>query len=554
MPRPSYSLQLWLLTLGGILASLLPAQQVCAQAADTGGTEASTQTLIFLRSEYPVFVQLTVLLDGQELRELRSQRVTRAFKALDANGDGTVDQAESEVGHKALRELGIRGKWRDLLPNLDNDPRDNRLSAVELTAFADQLFGPPVVLGPRPKGVRRSGQAVELFDLLDGNQDQIVSEAEFAILSSRLQKLDADGDESFSVVEVEPFRNPFSPRTGPTAGTTDDAPWIVMDMAAEILLKRFDKQPPQQVLNSSELGFSQELIRVGDTDHDGALNLLELQKLLPQVPPHYRLKVNIPMGKTRLTNLTWTNASATSPEAPLAGPAHSERLSSKGLEAEIAGQPLQLQVSTARASQADNVAFYKLQFRKSDRDKNKYLDKTEFSALNLPGATFETVDADGNGQVFDREIEDFLNQEQFVDQAHVVVTYDHNEQSLFALLDLNKDNRLSPRECLNSNEAWRASDKNQDGQLSRSELSGNMRLTVELAKPRLFQNALVPQGAMTGEPLIRSQASSAPAWFRGMDRNVDGDISRREFIGNAAAFRKWDRDGDGLISTEEAGK
>jgi hypothetical protein len=37
-----------------------------------------------------------------------------------------------------------------------------------------------------------------------------------------------------------------------------------------------------------------------------------------------------------------------------------------------------------------------------------------------------------------------------------------------------------------------------------------------------------------------------------MDRNGDGDVSLREFLGPLELFRKLDRDGDGLISPDEA--
>jgi hypothetical protein len=37
-----------------------------------------------------------------------------------------------------------------------------------------------------------------------------------------------------------------------------------------------------------------------------------------------------------------------------------------------------------------------------------------------------------------------------------------------------------------------------------------------------------------------------------MDRNGDGDVSAREFLGTAAQFQSLDRNGDGLIDNSEA--
>jgi hypothetical protein len=60
----------------------------------------------------------------------------------------------------------------------------------------------------------------------------------------------------------------------------------------------------------------------------------------------------------------------------------------------------------------------------------------------------------------------------------------------------------------------------------------------------------VPAGSSVSLP-GRPQGRG-PLWFRKMDRNGDGDVSRREFLGSQADFERIDTDGDGLIDVQEA--
>jgi Ca2+-binding EF-hand superfamily protein len=46
--------------------------------------------------------------------------------------------------------------------------------------------------------------------------------------------------------------------------------------------------------------------------------------------------------------------------------------------------------------------------------------------------------------------------------------------------------------------------------------------------------------------------AAGPDWFQKMDRNHDGDVSRREFLGPRDQFDRLDRDNDGLIDADEA--
>jgi hypothetical protein len=43
-----------------------------------------------------------------------------------------------------------------------------------------------------------------------------------------------------------------------------------------------------------------------------------------------------------------------------------------------------------------------------------------------------------------------------------------------------------------------------------------------------------------------------PDWFRNMDRDTDGRLSRKEFVGTDEQFGHLDADGDGYISVTEA--
>ena len=120
---------------------------------------------------------------------------------------------------------------------------------------------------------------------------------------------------------------------------------------------------------------------------------------------------------------------------------------------------------------------------------------------------------------------------------------------LLRLLDQDNNKRLTLREQRNAENLLTTLDRNHDGQLDRREIPTAIRLGVTHG-PQVHQHlakAIAAQGKH-GDPIN----SSAPAWFVGMDRNQDGDLSKREFQGSPAQFAKFDRDGDGLINGQEA--
>jgi hypothetical protein len=54
--------------------------------------------------------------------------------------------------------------------------------------------------------------------------------------------------------------------------------------------------------------------------------------------------------------------------------------------------------------------------------------------------------------------------------------------------------------------------------------------------------------------VAQPRAPVGPIWFQRMDRNLDGDLTWKEFLGPRHVFEELDADHDGLIDPKEAEK
>ena len=94
-------------------------------------------------------------------------------------------------------------------------------------------------------------------------------------------------------------------------------------------------------------------------------------------------------------------------------------------------------------------------------------------------------------------------------------------------------------------------DRTKDGALEPNEVPKRFVMSFQRG---LSQETTVPIPAQVVSMMnpVTSAPQAGPLWFQRMDRNRDGDVSRREFLGTDEDFRKIDTDGDGLIDMKEA--
>jgi hypothetical protein len=116
-------------------------------------------------------------------------------------------------------------------------------------------------------------------------------------------------------------------------------------------------------------------------------------------------------------------------------------------------------------------------------------------------------------------------------------------------MDLNRDRRLGEREVREAVARVSSWDRNGDGVVSSDEIPHNFQMSIARGQVVPAAN---PRVAHSGVTVPAVSTAAGPSWFRKMDRNRDGDISRREFLGTRADFDRMDTDKDGLLSPGEA--
>ena len=518
--------------------------------------ERDAHDLILLAPAHPVFIRVRTQVDGQGLKSVREAYARQLLKQFDSSGDGFLDRQEAKAvpplvkAAAANETVQIADRWEAV----DVNPADDKVSPEELGAYIDRVFGSTFLLSLK---AQRATQSVDLFSLLDHNRDGKISRSELESAAATLRKLDLDDDETFTVDELQPYRNPQLPQAAVAAGEeAADQPFLLLEdaesisKAAEQLLKRYgsalESTSAEFRIGGEALGGDPQQFASCDADGDGVLNRAELEALLHRPLPHLVVDAQFPQAKPVKRKL------AVLEEHLLPG---SSKPTTKGNKVTLSTNGIDLEMhmpsnQSARMDARDNRAFYATRFLQADQGKKKYLTEQEFAGLGLPNADFKSVDRNGDGMVTLDELMAQVNLELGSSQSRVELVVSNNGKSLFEVIDANSDRRVSRRELVHAFDRLRQFDRDGDETITAGELAGRYQAALQLGRPELLRLTRNMPQAQTAP--ITNRPTAGPEWFRKMDRNRDGDISVREFLGPPSAFKRLDADGDGLITAEEA--
>jgi Ca2+-binding EF-hand superfamily protein len=500
----------------------------------------SKREVVYFGPAGPQRLGLYTLVDGRAVDEAWNEAVSALFNLCDRNGDGFLDAAERAAFVEPVRRRG-----NDVLAAIDGRPeaqplrltfpqKDDRISRQAfLEAFRASSNG---AINFRVTPVRSESQQLSaaLFRLLDQNGDSRLSIAELKAARERLAVLDVDEDEYISAEELlgtavglnggpRIVRPPMRQADRPADGNGDLVFLSGEGMQAVKQLLAARAGPRATSLKKTEFGGEGKLFAALDQDGNGVLDTTELAAWLSQKPA------------LELSYKFTSSESASMALVPWAGP--------QGRGAQFRFEPGEPSRSQEWGQTANRL---REQLKELAKDTG-VVERKQVENQSALLAFFEMADHNGDGKLEAAEIEAALKVLAPLTSCRVDYVFEDRGAGLFELLDRNNDGRLSPRELADAVDVLKPF-AHDDGSVGPGDLV--RRFVVHPAVEPIPIGVLLPPTRPvkdTGAP-----SPKLPTWFTRMDRNGDGEVSLREFVGPLELFHKLDRNGDGLISPDEA--
>ncbi|MDA1013334.1 MAG: hypothetical protein O3A00_02650 [Planctomycetota bacterium] len=538
------------------------AQRVYIPAAQKVRTDVdvndATERFILLNPGGPLVVETSMTVDGKPFRTARESLVDELLAAADKDKDGkpTWDEALSSTRFTMGRIRIINDEQRaKYVTGLDTNG-NKIVDRVEVRQFLAMYFqGPSFMLSGSTANYRsgfaggvvvfnggfypRNGQA-DVRKLLDKNDDGELSADEIAGAAERLKSRDADDNDLLMPAEINGTPNRAAGnRVVRSFRTTTQVPLTVLlgptadaaSVFAAIQARYKDKDG-----NVVAAGFAKEaeLFKTLDKNANGKLEQSEVLAL-NTVKPHVRLSLALGSNEKSTQSLKVESVATDLKEA---------KVTATSANVEMEGINLTFAANTAAPRSYNYSQTAQSYLTRFDKDANGYLDKKELAGNYA--YMLQMWDADEDGKVYPKEIVATYERMQAPQRTQIRANAANQGNSLFAALDASGDGRLSLREMRTAHERIKTFDKNKDGKVSEDEIPDTVAVSFGLGNTGNWY------GTQRGQNPNQAAKSDAPDWFTRMDRNGDGDVTLKEFLGDEAAFKQLDTNNDGFIEPKEA--
>jgi Ca2+-binding EF-hand superfamily protein len=509
------------------------------------------QELVFLQSSRPYRLRLHLQIQGESFQTQWARIVEAMFQYLDADGNGVLSAAELEHAPSPEQLRGLVQGSTELEaapPPAMVEVTDNPKAGVTLEQLKS-YYRRAGIAPWQAEWATRGGQPpshldaaiLKQWNLGDGDKwpKRIIQNA-----VNSLFELDKDGDELVTIQELAPnsglagFQMQLLPQG-------KDCPFLLPDntkmgrkQLAAKLLEKYDRKKRGK-LGWEDIGFPKELFEALDRNHDKALDAEELAAWLDQ-PPDLDLLVRLDSPENEGVHVL---PGLNGKPFALAGRAKLSRVGS--VLVQLPEEQLEvLRVAGSPAERQQGVPLAPLQgFNDDYVIDSKQIFQPPFTMV----AYFRLADRNGDNKLTGKEIRAFIELQKKLVTRSTVLTIVDRGQTLFEFIDADHDRRLSRRELMTLWDRLSPWTKPAADYFDPKDLPQQFQIILSHGELRS------PEGDPGSGSVIRAaNRLRGPLWFRKMDRNADGDVSRQEFLGTPEQFKLIDKDGDGLIDLQEA--
>lgn len=538
---------------------------------------ADAQEIVVFAPHRPVRIQLGVQYEGKPIAGMWRDRLQKAFNYFDRDKDGTLNGFEvqnifSDTGIVMMLQNGFyqpTPQDRPTLDKLDTDG-DRTVSFNEFVAYyrssTAHVFRPQPPMDENPYNAT-STEA--LFKLMDANGDSKLTKDEVKAIEKFVATKDADEDECLSMSELLPNLNdqrfqgrarviqpngilyPLPANTASKTVVTYE-PGRIPGTLTQQIIKRYDKDGDFE-LARVECGFDEPTFARLDKDGNGKLDGEELDEW--RTGP-----ADLVVSLSLAPKATDCKAKLITDRKDLAARGFTAKQVESGrIIVRTGRQPIEFWAIAALTGDYRQPALkqqYQYLFQQAAGGKDHILEKD----LTGPNAVqfqflrtfFDAADANGDGKLTNIEFDAFFDLQDSFRNVALAIAPAVQTPTLFQLLDENRDGRLSVRELRTAWDRLIALEPGTSEVVTKDAIQPSVSLRLTRGMDRYNVNQFQLDVNFQNPNQTVPVPQKGPLWFRRMDRNGDGDISRSEFLGTKVEFDAIDSDHDDLIGLNEA--